>query len=393
MDQSMKNDYVDEYDLEEAYLKNVYSDMLESQKEWANFIEIATMEGLNEVQKLSEDIRIDFSSYADNIDTLATIEMKNREIDQMNSRIQSSRNLLDNVSRSLESPYFGKVIVDFLDGEPKESFYIGINSYTNQEEKKLVYDWRSPIAELFYNNELGDSSYAVNSNLIEVKIDNRRQFVIEKDNLLRYFDTSVAIQDDILLEALEQDSSAQLQDITATIQSEQNVIIRDTTNPILLVNGVAGSGKTSTIMQRIAYLLYTFKNKISSDNFMILSPNEHFVEYISNVLPSLGEQTPLNLTFRQFVSNHIDLEIESEDQYFERISREEVDEQTQLIRSESFIQFIEQSEELLSKEFDYIKPIYRKKSRTCQKKKLLIFSSKRLVVPHSFKGFKLQNNY
>lgn len=369
--QNIENNFLNEFDLEERYLEKVYGDMLESQREWADFIDLATTEGLNTVQKLSEDIRVDFSSYSDNIDTLATIEMKNREIDQMNSRLQSSRILLDNVNRSLQSPYFGKVIVDFLDGEQAEPFYIGINSYTNSKDERLVYDWRSPIAELFYNNELGDSSYNVNSNLIEVKINNRRQFVIEKDKLLRYFDTSVAIQDDVLLEALEQNSSDQLQDITSTIQSEQNVIIRDTEHPLLLVNGVAGSGKTSTIMQRIAYLLYTYNDKISSDNFMILSPNEHFVEYISNVLPSLGERTPLNLTFRQFISNHLKFKIEREDQYFERISQDIVDDQTQILRSEALIRSIEDADELLASDLSFIQAIYRKDKQFLSKSKII----------------------
>src|SRR5699024_11472384 len=128
--------------------------------------------------------------------------------------------------------------------------------------------------------------------MIEVEIVKRRQFVIDKYNLMKFFDTSVSIQDDVLLEALEQDSSSLMQDITSTIQSEQNVIIRDTKHPIILVNGVAVSGKTSTIMQRFAYLLYSFRKEITSDNILILSPNEHFVSYISNVLPSLGEKTP-----------------------------------------------------------------------------------------------------
>lgn len=371
MVQHTENDFNAEYDLEASYLSKVYSNMIESQKEWSDFIETARTEGLRTVQKMSEDIKLNFSSYADNVDTFATIEMKNREIDQMNSRIQSTEILLKNVQRSLQSPYFGKVNVDFLDGERAENFYIGINSYTNQAEEKLVYDWRSPIAELFYNNELGNSSYEVNRNTINVNIDNRRQFVIEKDKLVRYFDTSVAIQDDVLLEALEQDSSNLLQDITATIQSEQNVIIRDTKHPILLVNGVAGSGKTSTIMQRIAYLLYTYKNKITSDNFMILSPNEHFVEYISNVLPSLGEQTPLNLTFRQFLSNHLMFDIENEQQYFERISLEDTSEQIEILRSEDFLQFVEQSEDRLTNQLDFFEPIYRKDKRMISTKRII----------------------
>src|SRR5699024_11518806 len=126
--------------------------------------------------------------------------------------------------------------------------------------------------------------------------------------LSNFLYNSVSNQVDVLLQALKQDSSSLMQHIPSTIQSEQNVIIRDTKHPIILVNGVAGSGKTSTIMQRIAYLLYSFRKEITSDNILILSPNEHFVSYISNVLPSLGENTPLNMTLLHFVVRHWYLE-------------------------------------------------------------------------------------
>src|SRR5699024_6321277 len=116
------------------------------------------------------------------------------------------------------------VTVDFLDDEPNEGFYIGINGFADEAGDNLIYDWRSPIAELFYNNTLGASSYQVNDNTIEVEIESRRQLLVEANRLLNYFDTTVAIQDDVLLEALEQDTTEQMKDITATIQNEQNVI-------------------------------------------------------------------------------------------------------------------------------------------------------------------------
>ena len=260
---------------------------------------------------------------------------------------------------------------DFLDDEEAESFYIGINSFDDDNYAKFVYDWRSPIAELFYNNTTGESAYEVNGNTIEVEIDKRRQFVIDKDTLLKFFDTSVSIQDDVLLEALEQDSSSLMQDITSTIQSEQNVIIRDTRHPIILVNGVAGSGKTSTIMQRIAYLLYSYRKEITSDNILILSPNEHFVSYISNVLPSLGEKTPLNMTLLQFVGRHLSMELEDEQTYFNRISSHEVPKQTEIIRSTSFIDFINDSEELILQHMDFFNPVLRKDKEIVSTEKII----------------------
>ena len=371
MTQNNSHDYEKEFAKEAEYLDFVYKKMLKSRESLDAFVKEAREEGLTFVQKMSEDVRVDFSSFSDNMDTFSTIEMKNREIDQMNSRIISAEKLLENVKRSLDAPYFGKVDVDFLDDEEAESFYIGINSFDDDNYAKFVYDWRSPIAELFYNNTTGESAYEVNGNMIEVEIDKRRQFVIDKDTLLKFFDTSVSIQDDVLLEALEQDSSSLMQDITSTIQSEQNVIIRDTRHPIILVNGVAGSGKTSTIMQRIAYLLYSYRKEITSDNILILSPNEHFVSYISNVLPSLGEKTPLNMTLLQFVGRHLSMELEDEQTYFNRISSHEVPKQTEIIRSASFIDFINESEELILQHMDFFNPVLRKDKEIVSTEKIL----------------------
>lgn len=371
MTQNNLHDYEKEFAKEAEYLDFVYKKMLQSRDSLDAFVKEAREDGLAFVQKMSEDVRVDFSSFSDNMDTFSTIEMKNREIDQMNSRIISAEKLLENVKRSLDAPYFGKVDVDFLEDEEAESFYIGINSFDDDNYAKFVYDWRSPIAELFYNNTTGESAYEVNGNMIEVEIDKRRQFVIDKDTLLKFFDTSVSIQDDVLLEALEQDNSSLMQDITSTIQSEQNVIIRDTKHPIILVNGVAGSGKTSTIMQRIAYLLYSFRKEITSDNILILSPNEHFVSYISNVLPSLGEKTPLNMTLLQFVGRHLSMELEDEQTYFNRISSHEVPKQTEIIRSASFIDFINESEELILQHMDFFNPVLRKDKEIVSTEKIL----------------------
>jgi DNA helicase-2/ATP-dependent DNA helicase PcrA len=155
-----------------------------------------------------------------------------------------------------------------------------------------------------------------------------------------------------------------MQDITTTIQTEQNKIIRDTLHDVFLVNGVADSGKTSTILQRIAYLLYSFRNKITADNCLILSPNNRFIDYISNVLPSLGEQTPLNLTITQFLQQYLHLPIENELDYFSRISQITTDTKTATIRSKSFLDFLRKAT------FDpseFFQDIYYKKQKLISK--------------------------
>lgn len=333
---------------EKAYLQKVYDKLVHSEETLESAIAAYDKDGYERVREMKRDVTANYDNYADNLDSFSALEMKNREIDQLNLRMQTAAVTLKKVKKLLESPYFAKIIVDYLDGGDLEAFYIGINNYTDENKEQLVLDWRSPVAELFYNNELGHSSYRANSYDINVAISGRRQFIIEKDQFIRYFDTSIAIQDDVLLEALEQNQTLQMQDITTTIQKEQNVVIRDLAHSIVLVNGIAGSGKTSTIMQRIAYLLYSLREEITSDNVLILSPNNHFIDYIASVLPSLGERNPLNMTMIQFVSRQLNTLLEDETAYFNRISAERNDLQTATLHSLEFVDFIKNADSLLA---------------------------------------------
>lgn len=331
-------------------------------------MDTAKIEGNQSLKEMAGELRLNFDSYLDNLDTFSMIEMKNREIDQMNIKQKNAENQLAKIERLLKSPYFGKVVVDFLDNEPKESFYIGTANFTDDADENLVYDWRSPIAELFYNNMIGPSSYTVRQNKIDTVIKERRQFLLERDRLVKFFDTSVAIQDDVLLEVLGQDETNEMKAITATIQSEQNTIIRDVKSQNILVNGVAGSGKTSAIMQRIAYLFYLYRDTMTSDDLLILSPNHRFIDYISNVLPSLGERNPLNLTIIQLVSQLSAEEIEGEEAYFKSITGENVSEQTERLRSKKFIDNLKQSDPLFLDHPNFIRGLTKNGKTVLSKK-------------------------
>ncbi|HGF7913984.1 TPA: UvrD-helicase domain-containing protein [Enterococcus faecium] len=354
--------------LEEAYLKNVYQKLIDKKNELRESMDTAKIEGNQSLKEMAGELRLNFDSYLDNLDTFSMIEMKNREIDQMNIKQKNAENQLAKIERLLKSPYFGKVVVDFLDNEPKESFYIGTANFTDDADENLVYDWRSPIAELFYNNMIGPSSYTVRQNKIDTVIKERRQFLLERDRLVKFFDTSVAIQDDVLLEVLGQDETNEMKAITATIQSEQNTIIRDVKSQNILVNGVAGSGKTSAIMQRIAYLFYLYRDTMTSDDLLILSPNHRFIDYISNVLPSLGERNPLNLTIIQLVSQLSAEEIEGEEAYFKRITGENVSEQTERLRSKKFIDNLKQSDPLFLDHPNFIRGLTKNGKTVLSKK-------------------------
>ena len=184
--------------------------------------------------------------------------------------------------------------------EPKE-LYIGTAGIADENYRRLVVDWRSPVAEVYYNQENGPTSYEANGRTIRVDLKLRRQFDIEADRLNAYFDTTVAIQDAMLLASLSKRRTAQMQAITATIQKEQNQVIRHADAPTLLVIGIAGSGKTSVLMQRIAYLFYQQRESLDPSEVFLITPNPVFERYIEGVLPDLGERNPECLTWDEFM--------------------------------------------------------------------------------------------
>lgn len=345
---------------EKKHLADTYQQLLTRKTVLNSFLTEGRKKDRLAMQSIGEEIRLNFDNFADRLDTFAAIESKNREIDQMNAALQSAERELAAIDRLLDSPYFGKISLQFEDEETIEDFYIGINGFVNENKEGLIYDWRSPIAELFYAKRLGPVSYQVNNQTISAVLEQRRQFIIEKDQLKQAFDTSVAIQDDVLLAALEANNSQKMQDITASIQHEQNVIIRDLAHKNLLVNGVAGSGKTSAVMQRIAFLLYHFREEMTSENVLILSPNSRFIDYISQVLPSLGEKNPLTLTMRQFCQAFPSVDLESEEAYFDRI-QQAPSEAIELLRSADFSRFLQSLSKQLPEELVLqFKPIKRK---------------------------------
>ena len=354
----------DEKIYEQQHLTTVYHELQAAKKVYEEQLANTMKDGKHMLEECGRDSKLNFDSYADNLETFAMLEMNSREIDQWNLKNEATAKNLDKVKRLLQVPYFGKIGVTFEDSpEEPENFYIGVNDFTSLEEETRIHDWRSPIASLFYDNVLGKTAYMAHQQTIPVQLDLKRQLIIEKDQLINYFDTTIAIQDDVLLHSLEEDASPYMKDITTTIQQEQNQIIRDETQPLLLVNGIAGSGKTSAIMQRIAYLLYQHRAEITADNILLLSPNSTFIDYISQVLPNLGERNPLNLTLLQFLrfTTKEAWPMEEETDYFERITRSEATEQEHVIRSKEFATFLLSNPEKAVVQPHFFRPLTFKK--------------------------------
>lgn len=198
-------------------------------------------------------------------------------------------------------PYFARI--DFKTNETEDKIYIGI---TNVEEdlNYYVYDWRSPICSMFYDYGVGQANYKSPDGIVEGEITLKRQYQINNGKLDNVFDTTINIDDEVLQSVLKENSSEHMKNIVNTIQQEQNAVIRDDKTNNLIVQGIAGSGKTSVALHRIAYLLYKL-DYLTSNNVLIFSPNNIFKEYIGNVLPELGEDNTLITTFHEFASTYI----------------------------------------------------------------------------------------
>lgn len=215
-----------------------------------------------------------------------------------------------------KKPYFGRII--FKDEDEENDIYIGI---THVEDKLnfYVHDWRSPICSLFYDYELGKASYNTPAGTVSGEITLKRQYKIEDGKLLNVFDNNINIEDEVLQDVLANNSSDKMKNIVNTIQEEQNKVIRNVNDRNLIVQGIAGSGKTSVALHRIAFLLYRIPN-LTSNNVLIFSPNSIFSEYISNVLPELGEDNTKETTYNTFLKASLKEfdEIESFASFIER---------------------------------------------------------------------------
>ncbi|MGX7164351.1 RNA polymerase recycling motor HelD [Enterococcus massiliensis] len=211
------------------------------------------------------------------------------------------------------NPYFARI--DFKEETEKETLYLGIASLRDKSEETIVIDWRAPIANLYYEGELGPTFYETDQEHFDVELLLKRQFKIQEGKILSMVDTSEVINDEFLLEILDEASSSQMKNIVSTIQKAQNQIIRDTHSKIMLIEGIAGSGKTSALLQRVAFLLYRHRKWLDDKQVLLFSPNHLFSDYIAMVLPSLGESEVPTRTFRTFISQLVPgFEIEKEAQ-------------------------------------------------------------------------------
>lgn len=243
------------------------------------------------------DNQIDLDEWAEN--------MRNVEVKSISAINKTDK--IKKYNRMLKSAYFARI--DFETEGDVIPVYIGIATLEDGRDF-YVYDWRAPISSLFYDYEMGEAQYTTpQGNIIRGKITLKRQYKIEGDKIVQIFDTNMQIIDDILKQMLQNKATDKMKNIVNTIQKEQNKIIRKNDVDLLIVQGPAGSGKTSVAMHKIAYLLYSQRKHINNSNILILSPNDIFSNYISNVLPEIGEENVYQTTFMDFIKGQLDFKI------------------------------------------------------------------------------------
>lgn len=276
------------------------------------------------------------ASVKDHVDTLAEYKdyiWSNKDIDPHEIRSmresilnhfalgESVINKRKRLTKILAIPYFGRI--DFL--EKKENskvmpIYIGIHTFYDPESRAtLIHDWRAPVSSMFYDHELGEAGYRSPSGEIKGEISLKRQYRIRGGKMEFMIESALTVHDDILQKELSSNADDKMKNIVATIQREQNRIIRNEDTPVLIIQGVAGSGKTSIALHRIAYLLYAQKGKIASRDILIISPNKVFADYISNVLPELGETTVPETSMEQILSTVLNNKYKYQD-FFGQVS-------------------------------------------------------------------------
>jgi len=263
-----------------------------------------------------EDVTVNLDDAVEAGETATSIKQQAEFLSEREHRHKHLYRDLKNLQKLIDTPYFARI--DFIEeGEQVvESIYLGIASYIDRESDEfLIYDWRAPISSLYYDYSLGKAEFKAPGGVIKGELTLKRQFIIKNAVIEGMFDTGITIGDELLQEVLGNQSNTQMKSIVATIQQEQNLVIRNEKGKLLIVQGAAGSGKTSAALQRVAYLLYKYRETLEAEEILLFSPNLMFNSYIRNVLPELGEENMQQTTFQQYLQHSLGKEYEVEDPF------------------------------------------------------------------------------
>ncbi|MFT8392484.1 MAG: RNA polymerase recycling motor HelD [Liquorilactobacillus ghanensis] len=270
-------------------------------------------------QDFPHNLRLKTETYTGMMETALTVRQQQQLLTERENDWQHAQRRLDILAKMEKKPYFARIDFQETAGSKVETIYIGLGSFADRPDNFLVYDWRAPISSIYYEGHLGKVSYQTPAGMQTVDVTLKRQFLVENGKILTVFDTDETVGDQMLLEVLGENADTKMKSIVTTIQQEQNQIIRDTKAKLLFVQGAAGSGKTSAVLQRAAFLLYRFRGSLTSSQLVLFSPNQLFNDYIAQVLPDLGEQRMVQLTYYQYTQHRLPkFKVETLQERFER---------------------------------------------------------------------------
>ncbi|RDU36671.1 helicase [Neobacillus piezotolerans] len=263
-----------------------------------------------------DEIKVNTDTFDDYLETIIGLRQEAQALAVSQSTHRHASTRLSALRRMEKVPYFGRIDFTEEGNANKEQIYIGISTLTDESgDNFLIYDWRAPVSSVYYDYQPGPAKYETPGGEITGVLEEKWQYLIRDGILQSMFDTSLTIGDEILQEVLGKGTDKHMHSIVATIQQEQNKIIRHVRGRLLIVHGAAGSGKTSAALQRIAYLLYKYRNSLNADQIILFSPNSMFNSYVSNVLPELGEENMQQVTFQDYLVHRLAGEFEIENPY------------------------------------------------------------------------------
>lgn len=316
----MKQDFL----IEKAYLnrtKRIAKEQICMLKETSEKVKIDIIEQKKEMREEAKHSISSNLNSSDNFDQLVALSQLATQTANTIDQYESNMKKIEQLEKFMHRPYFARVDFKFDDDAVEEKIYIGRYSIMNEPDfDRLVYDWRAPISSLFYRYGTGHAFYEAPAGKISGEIKIKRQYEIKDGALEYYFDADMQILDDFLRKMLTHNASRQMRSIVETIQRDQDQIIRNMKSDLMMVQGVAGSGKTSVALHRVAYLMYHgLKNKLSSQNIIIISPNALFEKYISQVLPELGEENVASFLFDDLYDMILNRPFETKNQLYESL--------------------------------------------------------------------------
>lgn len=263
-----------------------------------------------------DEVKVNTDTFDDFLETIIGLRQEAQALAVIQSTHQHAAKRLDVLQRMQNIPYFGRIDFTEQGHSATEQIYIGISSLMDEGgEDFLVYDWRAPISSVYYDYQPGPAQYKTPEGIIYGQLEKKWQYLIRAGELQSMFDTSLTIGDEILQQVLGKGTDKYMHSIVATIQQEQNRIIRHDKGRLLVVHGAAGSGKTSAAMQRVAYLLYKYRDSLNAEQIILFSPNAMFNSYVSNVLPELGEENMQQVTFQEYLTHRLGKEFQIENPY------------------------------------------------------------------------------